>query len=164
MLYLKFDANIFAVVYAVRHLGQSMTAHNLVEAEASLHCSILHADSCVPNTARIVVELCLAHLHTGSWLAAAAAAFAIASDIAVLADEPFAAVTEPVEPVAERIVVRSAVLAGGLCVEHEARPAAEHTPEPRPVLSFEHRIHFAIVVADVPQSLAALRCFEDLLF
>lgn len=162
MLYLKFDANIFAV-YAVRHLGQSMTAHNLAEVEVSLHCSILHADSCVPNTARIVVELCLAHLHTGSWLAAAAA-FATASDIAVLADEPSAAVTEPVEPVAERIVVRSAVLAGGLCVEHEARPAAEHTPEPRPVLSFEHRIHFAIVVADVPQSLAALRCFEDLLF
>lgn len=141
-----------------------MSAHNPAEVVASLHCSILQPDSYVPGTAKIVVELCLAHQRTGNWPALVAAATATASDTAVLVGKPVAVATEPVVLVAERIAEHSTVPAGGQGVEPGAQPVAESTPAPRSVLSSEHRIRPATVVVDVLQSLAALHCFEVLLF
>ncbi|KAG9966814.1 hypothetical protein KCU61_g207, partial [Aureobasidium melanogenum] len=145
---------IFVHVACVKHTVKKCTVQSRITMYP-LRCTL-----CSLRTAKIVVELCLARPCTGSWLALVAAAAATVSDTAVLVVKPFVAAAEPVELVAVRIAGHSIVPAGEQGVEHEAQPVAEHTLAPQFVLSSGHQTRPEVVVVDVPQSLAALRCFE----
>jgi hypothetical protein len=60
------NADIFsAVVYAVHHPVQNMTARIPAEGWANLRCSIPRLDSYVPSAAKIVAELHQTHCRKG---------------------------------------------------------------------------------------------------